>query len=370
MGFDDLEEFEAAKRLLPRAAVTYQPRRRQPMDDFPQTLEAKRASGTFASEEVAVEGCGAQKPAVKKLGCFVLIPKRLKPQPPTAPTPTLKSEPPNPKSLSHQKKANEGGRKSEQWFLSLSRKDLSTKCPECSMSYSRGRVDDERIHALFHESVVNGISLKVVWDGIYGCSRLKYKSEVFVKRVEGSKAQLAPATHCKAFGSLRPYMSSPKPSLEGEVVVYHGGRLGTHDQRKMDEICSVVNQSLGSTEIEPSRLLNSKIYLFLSPKRKVIGCLVAEPIRRAYRALPDPNATEDADAWVTEATPPPPSLGRKVGSHLLSALCKSFVFGIDNLPPSKVAFSQPTSAGRAIALSFTRGPGILVYSEGDLAKTF
>lgn len=93
---------------------------------------------------------------------------------------------------------------------------------------------------------------------------------MFVKKVEAPKFEAPVSSGSKAFGSLRPFVSPNKAALEGEVVVYHGGRLGTYDQRKvkrprygltpqMDEICSLVNQSLGSTDIESSRLKNSKV---------------------------------------------------------------------------------------------------------------
>ncbi|KAJ9062915.1 N-acetyltransferase esco2 [Entomophthora muscae] len=357
MGPGEMDDFDAEKKSLPRAAITFRSRRRQSTLGTP--LSAAKKSRTAGSDDDSSDAePKVQKPSANKAKFWVQVPTKAGIQTSLEPAskPFFAHESPN------------FTKKSEQTFLNLGQKSLTTKCLDCGMSYSRGRIEDEQVHTIFHESVVNGIVLK------------KYKSEVLVKRINAPKFQAPASSNSKEFGSLRPFVSSNKAAIEGEVVVYHGGRLGTYDQRKIDEICSIVNQSLGSAEIEPSRLKNSKIYLFLSLKRKVLGCLIAEPIRRAYSMAPCSNSTsDDDDAWAADGEPRHAVAGvnriwvlpkfrrRKVASHLLSALCASFVFGINNLPSSHVAFSQPTSAGRSVALSFNGGPGILVYSESDLA---
>jgi N-acetyltransferase len=58
-----------------------------------------------------------------------------------------------------------------------------------------------------------------------------------------------------------------------------------HHQKKVREVTNVMELELGLT---PGWLLqrSCKVYLFISSSKKVVGCLLAEPIKSAFRVVP------------------------------------------------------------------------------------
>ena len=46
----------------------------------------------------------------------------------------------------------------------------------------------------------------------------------------------------------------------------------------------MITRELGSVEIREDKLLSSKIFLYVTSKKKVVGCVIAEQIKQAYRA--------------------------------------------------------------------------------------
>src|SRR6185312_14871103 len=53
---------------------------------------------------------------------------------------------------------------------------------------------------------------------------------------------------------------------------------------KLFEILDIITRELGSVEIREDKLLSSKIFLYVTSKKKVVGCVIAEQIKQAYRA--------------------------------------------------------------------------------------
>lgn len=162
-----------------------------------------------------------------------------------------------------------------------------------------------------------------------------------------------------------------------------------------------------------------QVYLVIS-KHRIIGCLVAEPIKNAYRVVSSSVVQKNSD--VTKGMPiksrptklqfgsvcfrrevirklpstmsspdiidvdekgavfceneavsascgiraiwvAPSSRRKHVATELLDALRKSFCKG-QILKPSQCAFSQPTSSGRALASSYSGTGSFLVYMSG------
>lgn len=384
----DKTEINDSKDNIPKVKVTYQSKRSK----ISQEKEAfKNQTKANTSDLVTDESIGSlvePKTGLAKSSGFILddspqLPKSKKLDSKTNSQPKLdffvaKKERETTSQSTNVKKRKLSPiqlKASSQWYLALGQKDFTTQCPDCGMSYSRGRAEDERVHLSFHESIVNGITFKT------------YRNEVFVEIVEHITPLNIISTQSpkKEFGSLRP---DAKPAInsfqlpEGSIVYYHGNRLGTYDGRKIEEVCNMVNQSLGSAEIETKRFVNSKVYLYLSKKRKVIGCLIAEPIRQAYLLCKPHSNDKDLgsdDSWslsdksqvavvgVNRLWVLPKFRRRGIASILLKAVQKSFLYGVPNIDSSKIAFSQPTAAGRSTALSFSQGSGVLVYTENDFS---
>ncbi|KAL6312501.1 hypothetical protein AAG906_001807 [Vitis piasezkii] len=196
----------------------------------------------------------------------------------------------------------------------------------------------------------------------------------------------------------------------GRIVLVLDGDPPAH-KNKVHEVVKIMEVEFGGGWIFHK---NCKAYLFISSQR-VAGCLVAEPIQKAYKILsssadersddtsskeagpnsnklqfgtvsfqreviqraPSVNSREALDGtpngpivcekeavpaicgiraiWVT------PSNRRKhIASQLLDAVRKSFCMGFV-LKSSQLAFSQPTSAGMELASNYFGSVSFLVY---------
>ncbi|XP_057877800.1 N-acetyltransferase ESCO2, partial [Melospiza georgiana] len=179
--------------------------------------------------------------------------------------------------------------------------------------------------------------------------------------------------------------------------------------RKAEEVLAVVDSELGFPEHsrpgsgQRSRLFpaQSRVYLFVSPGQCVLGCLVAQPIRHAFRVLPepglaplpdpqdpqnsqgprdprgdsrrDPQSDPCARAWRCSLCPEPAACGisrlwvlgarrrRGIARRMMDALRRTFVFGAV-LSSRDLAFSDPTADGRGFAARYCGRHDFLVYS--------
>ncbi|XP_028067971.1 protein CHROMOSOME TRANSMISSION FIDELITY 7 isoform X2 [Camellia sinensis] len=167
-----------------------------------------------------------------------------------------------------------------------------------------------------------------------------------------------------------------------------------------------------------TRGIQFKVYLFVDSQR-ITGCLVAEPIKKAYKALSSsmdgkpecivtkeskPNSTtlqfgevifqrevirtssatssevlegnlNGAILCEEEGVPAlcgiraiwvsPSNRRKRIASHLLDATRRTFCMGVV-LERSQLAFSQPTSAGKSLATSYIGTASFLVYKTTDL----
>ncbi|XP_010543833.1 PREDICTED: protein CHROMOSOME TRANSMISSION FIDELITY 7-like isoform X2 [Tarenaya hassleriana] len=182
-------------------------------------------------------------------------------------------------------------------------------------------------------------------------------------------------------------------------------------KNKVKEVVKMMEVELGEDWILHQ---SCKVYLFISSQR-IAGCLVAEQITEAFKLIPRPEDGKQrtSPALMRETSPSTtipfgnivlkreaskrsrPSEGRlcsgaivceeeakpavcgiraiwvspsnrrkSIATQLLDALRGSFCSG-RVLEKSQLAFSQPSSLGKAFAFNYFGTPAFLVYKAGD-----
>ncbi|TVU15367.1 hypothetical protein EJB05_38885, partial [Eragrostis curvula] len=265
-----------------------------------------------------------------------------------------------------------------QFHLELGQSDfLLHTCSVCGMMYARGNEDDEKVHKAYHKSYFEGVPFK------------GWRNETVIAKSEG-----------------------------GDRVILVTDENSRMRNSKVQEVIQVMEKELGFSE---GQLLHKlcKVYLYISCQR-IVGCLVTEPIKTAHKVIPcsseesssdfpanniksekidhtlefgkisfkreilrrhdhnikskeecrDPGVIiceeEDVPAicgfraiWVV------PSRRRKrIGSKLMDVARKSFCEG-QTLGLSQLAFTPPTSSGKALACRYCKTSAFLVYRNGD-----
>ncbi|GAA0175293.1 acetyltransferase [Lithospermum erythrorhizon] len=233
-----------------------------------------------------------------------------------------------------------------QLHLEIGQSDfLLHSCKICGFKYSLGHEDDEKVHKKFHKNYTHGIPFKGWKNGRVLLQMPFHVGQCIVLVVDGDP----PAWHNKVKDMVR---------MMGTELV---------DEWMLHEHC--------------------KVYLYISCQR-IAGCLVAEPIERAYRIVTSsprevsktltgrscavkeenengiilsekdsvPAACGIRAIWVT------PSNRRKyIAPHLLDAARKTFCDGL-MLECQQLAFSQPTTTGKALISNYTSTDSFLVYT--------
>ncbi|KAG9014703.1 hypothetical protein FRB94_010550 [Tulasnella sp. JGI-2019a] len=238
-------------------------------------------------------------------------------------------------------------------------------CSLCQLSYTRGAPDDERLHKSHCTRVTRGME----WGREEEKAGQVQVVETNVKTRQGRTGRII----------------SFKADVKGKI----GSKLST--------LLQTIDLALSSPPIPPETLANSKIYLFLLPnpssvtREKIVGCVVATRIKTAMRVVhQDKDESEESRRLSREdlvrvdgeegglycdPKPLPTPLGiprlfvpsehrqQGIAQALLSSAAKTFVFGCP-LDPKKgeVAFSQPTSSGRAVMMRWGGG-GIRIFEE-------
>ncbi|KAI8599786.1 ESCO1/2 acetyl-transferase-domain-containing protein [Dissophora ornata] len=286
----------------------------------------------------------------------------------------------------------------------LQREDEKSKryhCPQCGMPYVRGQPEDEQIHDRYHRAVLGGIDFP------------GYKNEVVVARYndfENSERHHVAASNSgnKSLngGGELSYsrivmvsMSDAGRSTSTSATTMTGG--SSFEKRKVKEVLKLVNKELGSVDFDPEQLDSCKVFLYISGKKKVIGCVIAERIKKGFEILslsPSDASTDDSvpptntpgatAANTMEAAAPdhggsaifcstvaqPAICGinriwvstlyrrQKIASRLLDAVRDRFIYAC-KLEMSDLAFSQPTGDGKALASQYLGTDKFLVYVE-------
>ncbi|CAL5431975.1 unnamed protein product [Camellia sinensis] len=263
-----------------------------------------------------------------------------------------------------------------QFHLELGQSDfLLRTCTTCGFKYAAGDEGDDKVHNTFHKNYTRGIQFK------------GWRNEKNV---------------CM-------------PSLQGGRIILVLEDDPAPQRNKVREVVKMMEMELGDEWIFHK---HCKVYLFVDSQR-ITGCLVAEPIKKAYKALSSsmdgkpecivtkeskPNSTtlqfgevifqrevirtssatssevlegnlNGAILCEEEGVPAlcgiraiwvsPSNRRKRIASHLLDATRRTFCMGVV-LERSQLAFSQPTSAGKSLATSYIGTTSFLVYKTTDL----
>ncbi|KAG0381043.1 N-acetyltransferase esco2 [Mortierella sp. AD032] len=311
----------------------------------------------------------------------------------------------------------------------LAREDEKLKryhCPQCGMPYTRGQPEDEQIHDRYHRAVLGGID----YPG--------YKNEVVVARfrdldveangasaarngsgsVKGDSVSSSSSAQLGDGLSSRIVMVSMSDSNRTSASVPANG--SNYEKKKVKEVLEVVNKELGSVEFDPEKLDSCKVFLYISGKKKVVGCLIAERIKEGFEIMTLraesggsfvesrvssnmstssslPSSSDDKPierrnvpkqqldeqdgsregggaAIFCSKVPQPAICGinriwvssqhrrQKIASRMLDAVRERFIYACQ-LETKDLAFSQPTGDGKALARQYLGSDRFLVYVE-------
>ncbi|KAJ8556484.1 hypothetical protein K7X08_032236 [Anisodus acutangulus] len=268
-------------------------------------------------------------------------------------------------------------RKYAQFYLELGQSDfLLHTCTVCGFKYAKGDEGDEKFHKTLHKNYTHGIPFK------------GWRNERILQ--------------------------IPSPAIGRIILVLDDDP--PPQRNKVQEVVKMMEMELGDGWIYHQLC---KVYLFISSQR-ISGCLVAEPIKKAYKILSRTedsrcNVSPEKEARRTSTTlqfggvilqremvrrnqstksreEPDESISgvvlcekeavsalcgiraiwvtpfhrrKHIASYLLDAAMESFCKDVV-LRRSELAYSQPTSVGRAFISSYTNSHTFLVYTPSDL----
>ncbi|XP_077345345.1 N-acetyltransferase ESCO2 [Lithobates pipiens] len=213
-------------------------------------------------------------------------------------------------------------------------------CSTCGMIYSAASLEDETQHAQYHQRLLESIRY-VGWK----------KERVVAEFWDGKILMICP--------------DDPKYTL-----------------RKAEEVRELVDSELGFQQTHLIFPGKTRTYLFVSNDKKIVGCLIAEPIKQAFRVLPEPvpgvksphdDALERHRAWRCSSDPEPAICGisriwvfalmrrKAIASRLVDSMRSSFIYG-SHLTTEEIAFSDPTPDGKLFATTYCKVPDFLVYN--------
>ncbi|XP_017293643.1 N-acetyltransferase ESCO2 isoform X2 [Kryptolebias marmoratus] len=230
---------------------------------------------------------------------------------------------------------------SDQLIIDAGQKQFgATTCSSCGMIYSADNPEDNFQHTQFHQRFLDSIKY-VGWK----------KERVVAEFWDGKILLVLP--------------DDPK-----------------YVTKKAEDVRHVVDNELGFQQVTLSRPTQAKTYLFINSDRLVVGCVIAEPIRQAYRVLEQPDQNKDMTkddfmerhrAWCCSTVPEQAlcgisriwvfSLARRQGvaSRMLDTVRSTFMYGC-YLTKEELAFSDPTPDGKLFATKYCDTPAFLVYN--------
>ncbi|KAM4041091.1 N-acetyltransferase ESCO2 [Anomaloglossus baeobatrachus] len=208
-------------------------------------------------------------------------------------------------------------------------------CGSCGMIFSASSVEDEAQHAQYHQRLLESIRY-VGWK----------KERIVAESWDGKIIMICP--------------DDPKYAL-----------------RKAEEVRELVDAELGFQQTSLNSPARTRTYLYVTGN-KIAGCLIAEPIRQAFRVLAEPPSPENRSlerhrAWRCSSDPQPAICGisriwvfapmrrRSIASRLVDAVRSSFIYG-SHLSTEEIAFSDPTPDGKLFASTYCAVPDFLVYN--------
>ncbi|KNA11721.1 hypothetical protein SOVF_132500 [Spinacia oleracea] len=231
-------------------------------------------------------------------------------------------------------------RKYAQFHLELGQSDfLLHTCKICGMKYSKGDEIDEKVHSTFHKNYTHGIPFKV--EEVVKMMEIELGDgwifhELCQVYLFISSQRVAACMIVEPINTAHKLLSDSLPKIadgaSGKKVIPKPKTL------QFGEVCFQREVSRKGSNHRNSDAMDSNL----------LGSIVCEeeatPASCGIRAI-----------WVS------PSNRRKgIATHLLDAVRKSFCTNYV-LERSQLAFSNPTSAGKALATNYTGTGSILVY---------
>ncbi|XP_028614699.1 N-acetyltransferase ESCO2 [Grammomys surdaster] len=225
---------------------------------------------------------------------------------------------------------NKGGK--DQFIIDAGQKHFgTTMCKSCGMIYTASNPEDEIQHLQHHHRFLEGIKY-------VGWKRERVVAEFW----------------------------------DGKIVL-----VLPHDPsyaiKKVEDVQELVDLELGFQQVVPMYPNKTKTFLFIDEKR-VVGCLIAEPIKQAFRVLSEPTATKECSrAWRCSDVPEPAICGisriwvfklkrrKRIARRLVDTVRNCFMFGCF-LSTNEIAFSDPTPDGKLFATKYCNTPNFLVYN--------
>ncbi|XP_012379520.2 N-acetyltransferase ESCO2-like [Dasypus novemcinctus] len=213
----------------------------------------------------------------------------------------------------------------------------ATMCKSCGMIYTASNPEDELQHVQYHQRFLEGIKYS-------GWKKERVVAEFW----------------------------------DGKIVL-----VLPHDPnyaiRKVEDVQELVDSELGFQQVVPRCPNKTKTFLFTSDEKRVVGCLIAEPIKQAFRVLSEPAGPEAPSskechrAWQCSNLPEPAVCGisriwvfrlkrrKRIARRLVDTLRNCFMFGCF-LSTDEIAFSDSTPDGKLFATKYCNTPNFLVYN--------
>ncbi|NXP71631.1 ESCO2 acetyltransferase, partial [Ramphastos sulfuratus] len=215
-------------------------------------------------------------------------------------------------------------------------------CKSCGMIYTAASPEDEAQHIQYHERFLEALRY-VGWK----------KERIVAEFWDGKIVLILP--------------SDPKYAI-----------------KKAEDVREIVDNELGFKQVLLSCPARAKIYLFVSSEKMIVGCLVAEQIKQAFRvlsesrAVPSPPDPEDLQqqqqrAWRCSTEPEPAVCGisriwvlgpwrrKGIARRMVDVVRSTFMYGC-YLSTEEIAFSDPTPDGKSFATKYCQTPNFLVYN--------
>ncbi|XP_017695380.1 PREDICTED: N-acetyltransferase ESCO2-like, partial [Lepidothrix coronata] len=208
--------------------------------------------------------------------------------------PPFGSSPPGkvPHTSQKSRKAKELCRRSrDQMIIDAGQKHFGAiVCKSCGMIYSAASPEDEAQHIQHHQRFLEG---------------LRYVGWVREREVVWG------STSATSFTRINP-MECPELAQH----IQHHERFLEGLRYLAEEVREIVDNELGFQQVSLGCPARSRTYLFVCGERMVVGCLLAEPIKQAFRVLSEPAPCPSPDsqqgiprAWRCSADPEPAVCG-------------------------------------------------------------
>ncbi|NXV95174.1 ESCO2 acetyltransferase, partial [Calonectris borealis] len=212
-------------------------------------------------------------------------------------------------------------------------------CKSCGMIYTAASPEDEAQHIQHHERFLEGLRY-VGWK----------KERVVAEFWDGKIVLILP--------------NDPKYAV-----------------KKAEDVREIVDNELGFKQVSLSCPAKTKMYMFVSNEKMIVGCLVAESIKQAFRVLSEPGAVPSPGrdalqhhrAWRCSTEPEPAVCGvsriwvfglrrgKGIARRMVDVVRSTFMYGC-YLSTDEIAFSDPTPDGKLFATKYCQTPNFLVYN--------